>query len=88
MPRPVMYVCVCVADKHEVKLTVAQGATLSWEFTVKSHDVGFGVFFGEGKVRPPRHPLFFFSSRVGKGPRARVADRDLARVMWSLLRVM
>jgi hypothetical protein len=42
-----------VADKHEVKLTVAQGATLSWEFTVKSHDVGFGVFFGEGKVRPP-----------------------------------
>ncbi|ELR17313.1 CRAL/TRIO domain containing protein [Acanthamoeba castellanii str. Neff] len=38
-------------DKHEVKLTVAQGATLSWEFTVKSHDVGFGVFFGEGKER-------------------------------------
>jgi len=33
-------------DTHEVKLELDQGSVLSWNFTVKNHDVSFGIFYG------------------------------------------
>jgi plastocyanin len=38
-------------DKHEAKITVSKGHTLSWEYTVKSHDVAFGVYFEDDQGR-------------------------------------
>jgi hypothetical protein len=45
-------------DTFEAKLNIdREGSTLSWEFSTKSHDIGFGVFYspdGEAKVQYTR----------------------------------
>lgn len=42
-------------DTFEAKLNIdKEGSTLSWEFSTKSHDIGFGVFYspdGDAKVQ-------------------------------------